>query len=680
MHEIVANPNLQINDLMDRLQLSRKQIDYRLDKINDWLKENQLPLLAYNRSSGFQTSPLLLKALTKLTEASHNVYYWSDEERVNLILLFLLSTVDFVSLVHLTSALGVSRNTVLRDLKKAKQKAAAFSCSLNYSRRTGYSLNGDEWDLRLLLRTVISDVLNAEQGKLLLEYPLSSFQRKQVEQVKVELENIEERLQIRYIDERLIALPYELVYLSIRIHQGNRLETIDQTLVTIIAESEEYRALTDLFHLFAFMQPQFAKERAYLAAQLLISNLSVGERIFNRLDQKIFNVAQEVVAQFESIACVKLHEREELTKQLFQHLKPAYYRSKFGLKLINPLYETISKEHPELHHLVKKAMQPFVTWLGSPLSEDEYAYITMHFGGWLEREGRDLSARLKAVVVCPKGVAISKLLIHRLKEMFPEILFLDALSVREFYQFPVSYDLVFSTVFVQTKARLYLVKPEFDLVERNRLIREVRKSLYGFSVPDFDVNELIDVIRPHVTILDQAALTKALRRFFSKQKFEIREQKELDKPVLSDLITKETIQIIESVSDWEEAIRVAAAPLVNNQSIQPRYIEAMIENIKKEGPYVVITPRVAIPHARPEDGVNVLSMSLLVVKESVDFAPEKPVNLIIVLAAIDNETHLKALAQLMEMLSSPKTIDRLLQLENKDEMMKMINHYAKEMD
>src|SRR5690606_6766913 len=100
-------------------------------------------------------------------------------------------------------------------------------------------------DLRLLLRTVISDVLNAEQGKLLLEYPLSSFQRKQVEQVKVELENIEERLQIRYIDERLIALPYELVYLSIRIHQGNRLETIDQTLVTIIAESEEYRALTD---------------------------------------------------------------------------------------------------------------------------------------------------------------------------------------------------------------------------------------------------------------------------------------------------------------------------------------------------------------------------------------------------------------------------------------------------
>lgn len=225
-----------------------------------------------------------------------------------------------------------------------------------------------------------------------------------------------------------------------------------------------------------------------------------------------------------------------------------------------------------------------------------------------------------------------------------------------------------------------MVKPEFDLVERNRLIREVRKSLYGFSVPDFDVNELIDVIRPHVTILDQAALTKALRRFFSKQKFEIREQKELDKPVLSDLITKETIQIIESVSDWEEAIRVAAAPLVNNQSIQPRYIEAMIENIKKEGPYVVITPRVAIPHARPEDGVNVLSMSLLVVKESVDFAPEKPVNLIIVLAAIDNETHLKALAQLMEMLSSPKTIDRLLQLENKDEMMKMINHYAKEMD
>ena len=150
--------------------------------------------------------------------------------------------------------------------------------------------------------------------------------------------------------------------------------------------------------------------------------------------------------------------------------------------------------------------------------------------------------------------------------------------------------------------------------------------------------------------------------------------------MLSDLITKETIQLVKQVSDWREAIRVAATPLLQNQSIQPAYVEAMIQNIQQEGPYVVVTPRVAIPHARPEEGVNILSMSLLVLEESVDFAEQKPVNLIIVLAAIDHETHLKALAQLTEMLSSPETIDDLIQVKDKDKILEIIDRYSKEVE
>lgn len=664
------------------MRLSRKQIDYRLEKINEWLRENHLPPLAYQRFSGFQTSPLLLKAVSKISETTdQHAVSFSDEERTRLILLLLLSRVDdFISLIHLQSQLGVSRNTVLRDLKKAKQKAIRYSCSIHYSRRFGYFLTGDEWDIRLFLRSLISEVLTIEQGELLLELPLSSGQRKLIQQVKLELEKIEERLKIRYTDERLTALPYELVYLAIRIQQGNFVQHADRSWLHMIQSTAEYQALTDLFQLFDLMHPNFEEERAYLTIQLLVSNLSVGKRSLNRLDEKLYRLTCEVVDHFESIACVKLEKREELVAQLFQHLKPAYYRFKFGMKWINPLYQTISQEHPELHHLVKRAMQPFVKWLGSPLSEDEYAYITMHFGGWLEKEGRDFSSRLKAIVVCPKGVAISKLLIHRLKEMFPEMLFLDALSVREFERFPFSYDVVFSTVFIPTKARLFLVDPNFDRTERNRLMREVRRSLYGFYSPPFDTHELINVIRPYVTIQNQSALEQALRRFFSKEQFALRDQKEFDKPVLSDLITKETIQLVKQVSDWREAIRVAATPLLQNQSIQPAYVEAMIQNIQQEGPYVVVTPRVAIPHARPEEGVNILSMSLLVLEESVDFAEQKPVNLIIVLAAIDHETHLKALAQLTEMLSSPETIDDLIQVKDKDKILEIIDRYSKEVE
>lgn len=39
-------------------------------------------------------------------------------------------------------------------------------------------------------------------------------------------------------------------------------------------------------------------------------------------------------------------------------------------------------------------------------------------------------------------------------------------------------------------------------------------------------------------------------------------------------------------------------------------IDAMIQKVESFGPFIHICPDVALPHARPEDGVNQLGMSL----------------------------------------------------------------------
>ena len=51
--------------------------------------------------------------------------------------------------------------------------------------------------------------------------------------------------------------------------------------------------------------------------------------------------------------------------------------------------------------------------------------------------------------------------------------------------------------------------------------------------------------------------------------------------------------------------------MVKNGTIEERYIDGMIETVKNLGPYIVIAPGVALPHARPEDGVIEPSMSLV---------------------------------------------------------------------
>ncbi|MDQ7862652.1 hypothetical protein RCO48_21360 [Peribacillus frigoritolerans] len=54
----------------------------------------------------------------------------------------------------------------------------------------------------------------------------------------------------------------------------------------------------------------------------------------------------------------------------------------------------MQKVYPELHHLTKK--NPCGCWrkeVGCPVSEEEVAYFTIYFGGWLRRQGTTLDDR-----------------------------------------------------------------------------------------------------------------------------------------------------------------------------------------------------------------------------------------------------------------------------------------------
>ena len=142
--------------------------------------------------------------------------------------------------------------------------------------------------------------------------------------------------------------------------------------------------------------------------------------------------------------------------------------------------------------------------------------------------------------------------------------------------------------------------------------------------------------------------------------------------LLTELLTKDTIQLANFVNTWQEAIHLAASPLLMQHKIEERYIESMIHSIEKHGPYVVITPKVAIPHARHTEGVNELAMSLLSLQKPVLFGPEKPVFLIIVLAATDNTSHLQALVDLTKILQEPNQIDSIIACQHKDDIIKEI--------
>ena len=144
--------------------------------------------------------------------------------------------------------------------------------------------------------------------------------------------------------------------------------------------------------------------------------------------------------------------------------------------------------------------------------------------------------------------------------------------------------------------------------------------------------------------------------------------------MLDDLLTEKTVQVKSMVGDWEESIRAASNPLVKNGSITEAYVEKMIDNVKTLGPYIVIVPQIAIPHARPEQGVKKLAMSLLSLKNPVSFSKkeEHQVRLVIVLAAIDHETHLLALSQLVELLTNDGKVAEMMSASGPEEVLAVL--------
>jgi len=144
--------------------------------------------------------------------------------------------------------------------------------------------------------------------------------------------------------------------------------------------------------------------------------------------------------------------------------------------------------------------------------------------------------------------------------------------------------------------------------------------------------------------------------------------------MLAEIIKKEYIKVKYNASDWIEAITVAGELLLEDNLITEKYIEAMINTVKEKGPYIVIAPGIAIAHARPEDGVNKIGMSLVTLKEPVKFGNKNndPVEVLFAFGTIDSKSHIEAFRSLTELLMRDKFIEDMRNMENSDQVFEYI--------
>lgn len=664
--------NSSIGELENLSNSSRRTILSDILRINEALSYLLLPNIRIENDL-IRVPAISSGELLGHVDISSRSYIF-QHERLDMIVLYLLLYPDYISNYHLQDLLRMSKNSVVADLKDIRELLINQSISLQYRRSEGYYLEGTGSQLRQLLERTIEKLMRLESGRFILDYVLKECRIATKDAaIFSHIRTLSEKYQLTFIFENVKIVSLVMAIL-------NEIEIEGDYQV----KQEDYRnikatALLKLVEELEEEYPKLTKERDYILSRLagcLQGNLDLNP------DPTVVQIMDEIIKQVKANTGLEFPMGIHFRKNLFAHLYPSYYRLLFNISLHNPLTHQIKREYRSLYELIRRSLKPLEEMTGKPLSSDEIAYFTIHFGGYLQsqvkhREGKDL----RAMIVCPNGISTSLILQSELEKIFPRMKF-QSISRSHFKTVDNmerdDIQVIFSTTHLESKQKVFLVKPLMTSIEKILLKRRVYEYLHLEKEDVVSIDELMGIVAKYTTIKNEEGLKNELIHYLFAQN----NQQLLGGDSLTDLLKEELIQQVDSVSTWQDAVGLAAQPLLAHGYIEESYIQAMIASINETGPYIVLAPKVAVPHASPDAGVHQLGISLLQVKEPVDFSEDddddKKVQLIFVLAAVDSTAHLRALQELALILDDEEAIDSLIAASDPREILAIIEKIIEE--
>lgn len=542
---------------------------------------------------------------------------------------------------------------------------------LTYTRAEGYAIHGQEKDKHRLALYAISQLLSLPIGSWTLHHILSAWNYpNRFEKLLQRTEEYYLAFQLTPIQNRLEECLYLLMFILYRYGRVSKYAHLEKD-----SFSQSLQALTDIIIQdvltgFSLKRPLTDQEKNYLSG--ILSGCFEGE--LEKNDSYFQALTKAVVEKMEEVSLLNFEQRDKLEDGLKRHLIPAYFRLKYRLFSTNSYTDQIKKSYPDLFELVQGALQPLENEIGYAIPDSEISYFVVHFGGFLQSHPQS-QLPYRAVIICPNGVSSSLILREDLKKLFPKIAFsyttrLEQLSLLD----ESSYDLIFSTVELSSTKPTFPVSVLMTEEQAQSLVELVARDFPDACEGTILLEQLMETIKQFSNVHQEAALRAALRTLLSQS----HEQRKEVKPLLQELITEATYQTSSERLDWKSAIRLAAQPLLDSGQIELTYPEAMIAKVQEFGPFIDLGKGIAIPHARPEDGVNRVGMSMLVLENPIYLLddPKHEIRLLICIAAVDNETHLKALSHLTTILRDASNVNALLASKTYSEIKNIIQQEA----
>ncbi|MFL2097420.1 transcription antiterminator [Marinilactibacillus psychrotolerans] len=659
--EIIANTlvrnEVTIHSIARSLGITENKAILSIDSINS---EEERPIIKYQKEKIYFSQEQVEKYY-HISKKEGFLQYSISLRRMLLILLLALKERSY-SLQDLAEQMKVSKNTIVSDLNTLKSDLEEKECRLFYSRKDGYSLEGEELIVRKLLVETVNKIFNIPVGKYLL-FEEGLLDANEVIFLQKRLQKVEERLNILLSDEMVEVLPYT-AYSIVQRKKNTNSSCSLTTEIKAVTNSREYETIISAFWNYDFLDED---DLIYLAVLVLSSNMINSEfTVYNTdaLDQTITCF----IATIESKLAIQFSNVEQLKKVLLQHIRPALFRAELGISIVNPLTKQFKEEYRSIYRLVKQEMTMFDAFVPKPFSEDETAFIAMIvLSNIMEYSKQKEDKPFKAVVVCKSGTSISKMLLGLLEELFPFISFKGTYSARQFESSVIEADFIFSTVPLNTDQEVLLVSSYMNYRDRVELKERVDRKIEENTVRK--ARYILSYLGDYLKQEKEKEAIDTLSKFLAEDQIE--EEKEQEKS--EDLIIDDCqISIIDEKWEWEDCIEKAFNPISNRGNINQQYIEACKKAFAVSYKTMLIGPQVLLPHVGFEEGVQKMDAQISILKHPIVDPDGEKYQVIVALAPGQHNEHVNWLMRLNEKFVSEHLKEKLLSAADSVEAMNFI--------
>ncbi|SHI84392.1 Transcriptional antiterminator [Geosporobacter subterraneus DSM 17957] len=655
---------ISVQEIGKILNISKRSVYYDLNKINDWLNMQRVTEIQIERNRGIYLTSITRQKIRGLISDTHQSHFYtlSPRERTGLMICSLLGSSKPIYIEQLCQICDISRNTAFNDLKDVRKKLERYRLQLLFEPHVGYKIEGPLIKQRALFLYYFQPLIDLITNKHIsnMRY-LPFYDEIQVNEYLTKLKTIESELGTAYVEGMLLSLATLVFVIS------NRDDCIefDEIGIEEVSSTREFQVVSQ------FLSELSLQERIYVAIHLLGSRVQVPTVKPQSIDT--INLARNLVLDFQRLACVVFEDSDQLVNLLAQHLNMSIYRYRYGIQIGNPLMSEIQSSYPDLFDITRKVCKGLRQTLGVPIPESEVAYITMHFGGFLNKRNYG-SSKCRVLIVCPNGISTANMLRGEIESLHPDIEISAMVPVKEVESYCPKSDFIITTVDMKAPIPVIRVSPVISEEDRIRILSRVAQKISTNIHNNITLERIFRIVKEYVHPQNHSKLRNDLLRAFENAPLHI--PRPASSIRLKDVVIPSRIQFKNSARDWKEAIIEASRPLLDEKVIEPQYIEAMILNIEKYGPYIVIAPKLALGHALPQDGVNSLGLSLLCLKEPVSFF-YIPVHIIFILAPIDKSSHLGMMKDMMELFAEEENINHLLAMKDPGCVLKFIEENIK---